>query len=354
MSSTLIRKPRALGRNMVLVCEDSHTAPNYLFSLKKKAMDTLCWDYIEIYPKPPIDVETPESVENPHKTLRKKRNFKEIAVIEVVLEPENKEQPVNYVRTVQKVLEEGLYSEGWAIFDLDGHTGHERAASMAQESPIVNLAFSSRSIEIWFLLHFGQNDTAFQKVHCKDERKRPLNCSKTSPCLEDGKGDCLLGFIRRHTFLKNYQKNDDLFTPIEPYLRKALDNAAWLRTKYALKQAYFLRNPYTTMDLLVKRLLKWVGLGDVVCINDFEITVQKVYPAIELNVQNKSKIKQIIQKYHFEFDQKELEFEFLGNGILEVQQSRLVTLTLTDPHKIGQVKLKYPANNDYDFIWILC
>jgi hypothetical protein len=350
-----IRKPRTLGRNMIIVCEDSNTAPNYLFSLKNKAMEMSCWDYIEIYPKPPIDIPT-EVVENQHKTPRKKRIFKEIAWLEIELEAAYKEQPVNYVRIAQKVLEEEGYSEGWAVFDLDGHTGHERAALMAQQPPQVHIAFSSRSIEMWFLLHFGRYNHVFQKVHCKDDRKRPLHCNKITPCLDDNKGECLLGFLRRNTVLKNYQKKDDLFAKLEIHLRNAIGNAAWLRMKYAVEQPYYLRNPYTTMDTLVKRLLKWGFVGDLMMVNGFEITIQKTLPSIELKMKNVGKTQQIIQKYHFEFENSAIEFEFFGKGVFEVNASRLVTITPKDLNEVGtaNTKLKYPASNYQDFIWILC
>jgi hypothetical protein len=265
---------------------------------------------------------------------------------------DHREQPVIYVRTAQKAIEDGSFSEAWAVFDLDGHTGHARAAVMANNNPTIHIAFSSRSIEFWFLLHFGFNNTVFQKVHCKDNRGRELNCDTTLPCLVDGSGDCLMGFLRRNTPLSNYQKKVDIFPQTAPFLRNALDNARQLRSNYDENQVYYERNPYTTMDFLVKRLLKWLSLGETTTIGGFQIEVQQTQPNIILSLQNMSSQRQIIQKQHFRFNDPNLDFDITGNGIFEIHETRFISL-----HPFVQqsnFKLKFPANNERDFIWILC
>lgn len=75
MDIITVRKPRSLGRNMIIVCEDSVTAPNYLKNLRQEAITAGYWDYIEIVPKPKDinDVEDEISNENSHKTPRTKR-----------------------------------------------------------------------------------------------------------------------------------------------------------------------------------------------------------------------------------------------------------------------------------------
>lgn len=352
-----IRKPRPFDRNMLIVCEDTNTAPNYLLRLKEKALADSCWDYIEILPKPPLEIKevSQHPLSNEHKTPRLKRRLRaaneQEEWIELEIEPNNREQPVSYVRTAQKVMEDGAFSEGWAVFDLDGHTGHARAAKLATVKPVVNIAFSSRSIEIWFLLHFGRFDTLFQKVNCKDERGREQNCHIKIPCTADDKGECLVGFLRRHTPLSDYKKKDDIAPKLQVYLRDALENAAWLRNQYAPQQPYFERNPYTSMDILIKHLLKWVGVSDVVTVNNVKIHVQQTQPIIELNMTNLSKDRQIIQKQHFEFTNK-IEFEFLGGGIFEPNESRKISIVPKD--NTTGLKLKFPSGNDSNFIFILC
>ncbi len=349
---TRIAKPRSFHQTMIIVCEDSHTAPNYLSHLKKLAIDKKCWDYIEISPTPPIDTIIPTNRENTHKTKRPKRKLLDIEEndwIEIILENENNEQPVRYVRTVQKALQEG-YTEGWAVYDLDGHSGHQRAATMADTSPNLHIAFSSRSIEIWFLLHFEQSNRMFPKVHCKvknGKKEKVLNCNSNNPCIDE---ECLVGYIRRNTQLANYAKNTDLFSEINPYIRNAITNSEWLRTQYHAESPFYTRNPYTTVDILVKRLLKWVSVGDTFQLNGFQINVLSTSPTIEVQMQNISKGRLVIQKEHFAFED-DIEFEMNGSGIIEQGESRRISINAVGK---GETKLKYPASNEQNYRWILC
>ncbi len=350
---TRIAQPRSFYQPMIIVCEDSHTAPNYLSHLKKQAIDTKCWDYIEIFPKPPIEAITENTQENTHKTKRAKKKFLDVAEndgIDITLESENSEQPVRYVRTVQKALEEG-YSIGWAVYDLDGHSGHQRAAAMAETTPNLHIAFSSRSIEIWFLLHFEQSSKTFTKVHCKvknGKKEKVLHCNTKNPCTDE---ECLVGYIRRNTQLTNYAKNTDLFSEIHPNIRNAIANSEWLRIQYHFASPFYTRNPYTTVDKLVKSLLKWVSVGDNFQLNGFQIEVRSVSPTIELQMQNMSQGRQIIQKSHFSFETN-VAFEIEGNGIIEVDESRRINIIRTERKE--ETKLKYPANNEQNYVWILC
>lgn len=347
---TRIAQPRSFHQTMVIVCEDSHTAPNYLSHLKKQAIDTGCWDYIEISPKPPIETIIPTVQVNTHKTKRSKRKFLDIEEndwIEIILENENNEQPVRYVRTVQKALQEG-YSIGWAVYDLDGHSGHERAEKMAKTTPNVNIAFSSRSIEIWFLLHFEQSNRMFLKVHCKIKKGKVLDCNTNNQCIDE---ECLVGYIRRNTPLANYAKNTDLFSQINPKIRNAITNSEWLRTQYDVESPFYTRNPYTTVDKLVKSLLKWVSVGDKFQLNDFQIEVISTAPTIEVQMQNISKGRQVIKKEHFSFENN-IKFEIEGSGIIEKNESRCIKIFSVERQDFS--KLKYPANNEQNYVWILC
>jgi hypothetical protein len=345
-----IKKPRPYERNMLIVCEDTNTGPNYLYYLKAIAIKNQFWDYIEISPKPPLQIEEENQTSPPHKSARKKRQFEkteEDTHLTIELEKENREQPVRYVRTVQKALEEGSYSEGWAVYDLDGHTGHERAENIARQEPIVNIAFSSRAIEMWFLLHFEQNDRLFEKVHCKFNG-REQQCDKTRNCIGE---ECLMGYLRRNTPLENYQKKADIFSLLNPEMRIAIKNSEWLRDKYVQNQALFERNPYTSMDYLVKSLLRLLSIFEIGKLKEFELRVLSIEPVTEIEIKNTTQHRQIINKNLFRFNNKQ-DFTLEGSGILEIDETK--TIRISDYTPAPDLRLKFPADNEVDFFWILC
>jgi hypothetical protein len=47
------------------------------------------------------------------------------------------------------------YEAGWAIFDQDHHKTYEKAISVAQSIPFVNIVWSNPCLESWFLMHFA-------------------------------------------------------------------------------------------------------------------------------------------------------------------------------------------------------
>lgn len=349
---TRIKKPRAFGRNMLIVCEDTNTGPNYLHYLKAIAIKSQCWDYIEIFPKPPLQINEENQTSNPHKSARKKRQFKkteEDTHLTIELEEGNQEQPVRYVRTVQKALEEGLYTKGWAVYDLDGHTGHERAENMARQQPMVNIAFSSRAIEMWFLLHFEQNDTLFEKVHCKLDN-REQQCNKTVNCIGE---ECLMGYLRRNTPLENYQKKADIFSFLNPEMRTAIRNSEWLRDKYVPTLPLFERNPYTSMDFLIKSLLRLLSVHEIGKVNGFELSVLNIEQVIEIKIKNTTQNRQIITENLFQFnDKQDFILEMEGSRILDIDETK--TVHISSYEYSPDLRLKFPANNEIDFSWVLC
>jgi|GEM_PF-2239963 hypothetical protein len=364
----VIKKGRPFERNMLIVCEDTNTAPNYLSPLKDLSISHQCWDYIEIYPKPPIESEREiaQAAVNPHKTGRKKRQFETTGNddewMTLELEKEYLEQPVCYVKTAQKALEDGSYAEVWAVFDLDGHTGHARAAALALipiNGQTVNIAFSSRSIELWFLLHFGQYGQAFQKTSCKkDDGGREQHCNVEILCTNEGRGECLSGFLRRNTLLTNYLKNDtEIYHLLEPHLFEAFQNANWLRSQYEPNIPFFERNPYTSMDMLVKRMLRIMIPGDQIQIGGFNLRLEQIFPTICLVMENCSKKRQVIRKDHFGvWDQNNVEIEFnfeCPKAVWEEGESNPVELRIDYKIEDEQVIwLKYPKDNEANFIRI--
>lgn len=131
----------------------------------------------------------------------------------------------------------------------------------------------------------------------------------------------------------------------------AIENAAFLRNLYNSEQPYFERNPYTTMDFLIKSLFKWGSVSDVITVNNFQIHVLQTQPTIELEMTNLSTNRQIIQKQHFQFN-RTIDFEFTGGGLFDIAESRRISI-VAQSISTG-FKLKFPCDNQRDFTLILC
>ena len=74
-------------------------------------------------------------------------------------------------------MEREKYVEGWAVYDLDNKSGrtsqhHKEAREDPKKVDNLHIAFSSYSIEEWFLLHFERNPKAFENSECKDKNKQ--------------------------------------------------------------------------------------------------------------------------------------------------------------------------------------
>lgn len=222
-----------------------------------------CWTEgvsIEIRPKPPLEEEE-ATVQSSHKTPRPKRQLKagNKAVPEQDIEDEYKAFPIRFVREAQKGIEDGSFDEAWAVFDKDIHPRHAEAFQLAAtqvNGKCVRIAFSSISFEHWVLLHFEKNKTAFVKSECKDGKK-VLQCG-TGHHVDDCQGArCVVGHIKVGGYLPDYSKqaNMDLYTALKDSTNLAIENASWLRSQVVGSPIYGL-NPYTDIDILVKRLLQ--------------------------------------------------------------------------------------------------
>lgn len=342
---------KTFARTVYIICEDSKTGPSYLAFLRKDVIGNSLWDEIKIYPEPIIGPLNESSGPNEHKKQQKRRSFQPSA-IDVEPEEEYSEQPVRYVRSAQKAIADAGYDVAWAVFDLDGHTGHQRAAKLAEQDidgKKVQIAFSSRSIEQWFLLHFHQSNQIFKKTNCKDNNGRELSCDHNNNCPED---ECLVGYIRRNTTLNGYAKkmSESLNAELRERMHLAFQNAEWLRHHYDETTPYFERNPYTTMDQLVKQLFRVVIAGDEVSIGAFQWKIFKVNQTIVCRVKNIGNQRVIINRNIFGFfdsSNQEIDFEIENGGILAPDESIEVRIFLPNLDTTGFF-LKFP-NNDQSF-----
>jgi RloB-like protein len=291
-------------RNLLIVCEGTVTEPFYFRILADKAIEKGEWDNVRIIPEP-RDLDNNDQQKD---NKRPKRSFQNASVDvpkTTFLKADETEKkylqssdliypmPLGFVKEARDRLSEGAYDEAWVVFDKNGHPAQEAAFALAAETDKpVKIAFSSRSFEQWVLGHFEQSLTPFEATECKIRQKGkniPLDCQGDKPLEGSCEGDkCLVGYIRKN-YLSDYSKkgNKSIKSVFEKLSETesmdiAIINAAWLRAKQreilrGYKNKPYLLNPYTTVDVLVKRLLgiteniEWVELNTTIVLKGFPI-----------------------------------------------------------------------------------
>jgi len=287
-------------KGILIVCEGTNTEPDYFnFLANKFSKPENIWDFVYVFDNKslPNDISIPEKTElgsrkkrklkfeNPNTRKKTDKNLIEEFFIEKYGESEGiekyediKAMPLRFVAIAQEFEKElNGYEELWTVYDKNGHSSHEEAVKKAKEltnGKIVNIGISNRSFEQWILLHFERTNKDFENTQCgenikdkKGKKKKIIfECGKNTH-LKDCIGQkCLVGNIRVNTLLKNYAKssNQKEFAEMMKILMNkieiAFENAAWLR--YKMQQELSLNdnkifeiNPYTDVDILVKKLL---------------------------------------------------------------------------------------------------
>lgn len=240
------RKKRITFRSMVIICEGSETEPPYLRDMIADCMPHRLFEKIDVFPEEKKINQTGKS----NKRVRKQQNKPVCSYINKIEEnPEDyehfKEDPVRWVREAYLYREDG-YTDLWAVYDKEGHTGHKRAREYAEKWG-VGIGVSSYCIEQWILLHFENNRTAYYKGECHD--------GKGIKCGEGCSGDCcgktcISGRLREQGYIKSYRKNiPGLWKILQPRLRNARFNAALQRRAAAGQE--WPGNPWCNLDTLI-------------------------------------------------------------------------------------------------------
>ena len=130
------------------------------------------------------------------------------------------------------------FDELWVVFDKDGYTKHKEAFELAKSKGI-NICFSSISFETWILLHFELNTDTFAKSENIINEK----------------------FINNEKYFENYSKSGDLsiFPNLESKTINAFINSSILKNFNKIHRSQidiFYLNPYSDVDVLVKKLLE--------------------------------------------------------------------------------------------------
>jgi len=190
------RKPK---HTIFIACEGTNTEPLYFENIKEIEEDRDDYPFsITIYPDRECDV-------NPKTDA--------LGLVKVAIDAKSE------------------YNEVWVVFDKDGYTKHKEAFELARNNE-VNIAFSSISFETWILFHFERNQTQFLK---------------SANIINDK-------FVNNN-YIVDYNKTGEfnVYPYVSDLINKAYQNAAWIR-KINVSENIFDNNPYTDVDLLVKRL----------------------------------------------------------------------------------------------------
>lgn len=259
-------KRQTQDNRIVIVCEDTLTAPNYLNDLCKHlgdiGSDLKLRVVPDIYDRNDVTEDAePQEGKRQLKTGDKDK-FQYYAQIDT---KKNYDiycaQPVRYVRECQLYMEREGFPEGWAVFDKDNINPAyaSQAFQMASTMNGLHIAFTAYCIEEWFLAHFEYCTKAFENSECKDANGSYIGCNVNNGCHGD---DCVIGYIRAKGYISDYEKTAkkmfDNYTlpalkgePILPFLISAR-----LRVADMAHAQIFDRNPYCDMDFLIARVLQ--------------------------------------------------------------------------------------------------
>ena len=181
---------------------------------------------------------------------------------------ENTEDPTTHALGLIKEAQSRIYDfdEVWAVFDKNGYTRHPQTFALAAtpiNGKIVHIAFSSIAFEQWVLLHFTRSHTAYAK------------------------SAAIIQVLHNNHYFDGYAKTayQETYITLRDSTIIALENAAWLRhhlhTSGALPGTpVYDVNPYTDVDVLVRRLLKidetisWVSAGHSITVGHLTFTAE--------------------------------------------------------------------------------
>jgi hypothetical protein len=242
-----LRKRRKTKTVIYIACEGTKTEYHY-FEALKESMDK---DDLElrIYPdeSDKLELIQPHFVSKKHKKGTKTETK---SLQGVKTDPKSLCDHV-----IEKCKRDDGIDEAWIVIDKDGHPNLKNIFEKAKNAG-VKIAFSSIAFEHWLLLHFEPNITAFMKSDCKDKDGRYLKCGQLIH-EQDCKGErCVASHIRMKKYIADYDKKaTNLYHQTRQYLSTAFENAKQLKYLSDNQIVIYDKNPYTDVDVLVKRLL---------------------------------------------------------------------------------------------------
>lgn len=257
---------RSYKKAMLLICEGTKTEPFFFAAFRNDNEKCRAGMEIIIQPKPALAQEDIVIQLDRGRRVGKKRLLKgeEGEKEQPMIFPGP--QPLNWVNAGVKSLD--TFEEVWCVFDKDDHPkrkeAFELAESQKQEGKNIHIAFSSRCIEYYFLLHFEYLYKSFEKSECNEKengRKRSFHCGL--PNAIPGKAcqgeRCTNGYARIKGYWLESKGEVSLYPLLRDRLLFGIRNAELLRRESSQREdsaiPFYDRNPYVTSDCLIARLL---------------------------------------------------------------------------------------------------
>lgn len=260
---------------MLLICEGTHTEPNFFRAMVDWLKENRMIDFeVQLLPKPTITSGDNELDLDRGGGKRKKRILKnetrqQQETETIIFFPG--EQPLNWVKGGIEQLH--IYDEVWAIFDKDGHPKTAEAFEMSENTEIegkkLKIAFSSRCFEYYLLLHFELIYKAFEKSECngkeyfEDKRKSKTvtyHCMTTRAVKDKAchGNKCINGYARLKGYWQDSKGADSTFKLFADKLWVGICNSHYIRWQSNMLISdipFYIRNPYIDVDKLTCRLM---------------------------------------------------------------------------------------------------
>lgn len=292
---------------ILIICEGENTEPLFFNSIRDKIKDNkinIGEVELTLRPEPKTEDIEDEKKENEHRAYKaKKRSTKKVKDEPI---PIRGIPPLKWVEEGHRELQDGTFDEVWSVFDKDQHPKSKEAFELAEKEvngKYVNIAFTSVCFEYYLLLHFEKIYYDFEKSECHEKSKKTkkeiyFHCgSYTHPKDCDGLF-CINGYARKNNYWSDSKRELSMFDIIEKYLFWGFVNAEWIRfisDKLDNNKPIYLRNPYLTVDILVRRLTgetkKWefIDINKAIIINeDVEFSVCNFQKIHIKNISNKA------------------------------------------------------------------
>ena len=256
---------------IMLICEGRKTEPNFFYCLcEDLRKQGVLGCTFKVLPKSSFEKEDEETNADRGDRRRKTRELLEGKSMK---EDENVrfpgEQPLNWVKGGLDYL--STYNEVWCIFDKDGHPKQKEAFELVEKSQSedknINIAFSSRCIEYYFLLHFEYIYKAFSKSECIEKQYRGresktvyFNCmtEQAIPGKACDGSQCINGYARKQGYWKESKSDMSLYPILKERLLYGIKNAIRVNEESFVNDSIsvvYERNPFVTAHTLTARLL---------------------------------------------------------------------------------------------------